>query len=154
MKANQRFIEEMESIPLLFYKLVAENPVALSPVVGFPKVPAIYVFYHDGKAVHVGRTKNLQQRLRGHTTNSHYSASFAFKMARVRTGRMATYRQGESRAALLREPDFAQVFAEELAKIKGMSVRYLVVQDPIEQYLLELYAAIEFDTSLSEFETH
>ena len=87
-------------------------------------------------------------------TASHYSASFAFKRARTETGIKASYKKGEGREALLANPVFASAFAKALAEVKGMTVRYLVVVDPIDQYLLELYAALELETSLSEFDTH
>lgn len=128
-----------------------EVPLAGS---AFPSHPAIYVFYFDGHPVHVGRSRNLKQRLRGHAANSHYSASFAFKRARAKTGLKATYRKGEGRAALLENAVFASAFAEALAEVKSMTLRHLVVEDPIDQYLLELYAALELGTSLSEFDTH
>ncbi len=55
---------------------------------------------------------------------------------------------------MLTNPIFAAAFAKSLAEVKGMAVRYLQVDDPIDQYLLELYAALELRTSLSEFGTH
>lgn len=150
---NETFRAQAEQTPSLFAELVSRPETPLSKH-EYPKAPAIYVFYFNGEAVHVGRTKNLRQRLRGHVTNSHYSASFAFKRARKKTGLKASYKKGEGRQALLENPIFAAAFAEALSHVKGMTIRYLQVEDPIAQYLLELYAALELGTSLSEFETH
>lgn len=66
----------------------------------------------------------------------------------------ASYKKGEGRGALLADPVFGAAFAKALAEVRGMTLRYLVVPDPIDQYLLELYAALELETSLTEFDTH
>lgn len=55
---------------------------------------------------------------------------------------------------MLDNPVFAEAFRRALTEIQGMSIQYLILEDPIEQYLLELYAALELKTSLSEFDTH
>ncbi|HYC74276.1 hypothetical protein [Brevundimonas sp.] len=150
---NREYAERILRPPLLFAQLMAAPLVEIRGAV-LPGTPAIYAFYLAGEPVHVGRTRNLRQRLRGHVSNSHYSASFAFKPARGATGLTATYRKGEGRAALLENPVFRDAFDHALAEVQGMSVRYLAVADPIDQYLLELYAALELGTSLSEFDTH
>ncbi len=150
---NSRFAEYAEATPGLFGELMAQPLVALSGS-SFPKQPAIYVFYFNDEPVHVGRTRNLRQRLQGHRTNSHFSASFAFKRARTATGMAATYRKGEGRGELLKHPVFSVAFETALSEVKTMSVRYLVVAGDIDQYLLELYAALELGTSLTEFGTH
>jgi hypothetical protein len=150
---NAEFERRTSEIPGRF-EVLMQQPLALLSKTNFPKSPAIYVFYFENIPVHVGRTKNLQQRLRGHVANSHYSASFAFKRARAETGIKATYRKGEGRADLLADPLFADAFAKALSEVADMQIRYLEVPNPIDQYLLELYAALELKTSLSEFETH
>lgn len=116
--------------------------------------PGIYVFYEAGEAVHVGRTRNVAARLRAHLTKSHNSASFAFKRARRALGRKATYSPIGSRANLLLEPDFRAEFYRQIDLIRSMDVRFVPVQDPILQYLLELYVHIALDLPLDEFDTH
>ena len=150
---NPVFAEYVGRVPDLMAELRGQPIV---PIVGttFPKAAAIYVFFLEAEPLHVGRTRNLRQRLQGHRTNSHFSASFAFNRARASTGRVATYRKGEGRETLLADAVFADAFAKALAEVRGMGVQYLVVDDPIEQYLLELHAALELGTSLSEFDTH
>ncbi len=54
----------------------------------------------------------------------------------------------------MKDAAFKAAFDQALAEVKGMSIRYLLVEDPIDQYLLELYAALELGTSISEFDTH
>ncbi|MEI9891180.1 MAG: hypothetical protein WDN45_11990 [Caulobacteraceae bacterium] len=153
MSLNEKYRRHCDKAPGLFSELMSSPAVSLEGN-AFPASPAIYVFLFNGEPVHVGRTRNLRQRLKGHVTNSHYSASFAFKRARSDTGMKASYKKGEGRGALLENPIFAAAFAKALAEVRGMTVRHLVVNDPIDQYLLELYAALELDTSLTEFDTH
>jgi hypothetical protein len=114
----------------------------------------IYVIYDGEEAVHVGRTRNLRRRLQGHCSESHYHASFAFKRARHVTGRFADYKAGNSRLVLAGDPDFRAEFLSQVGAIRGMAYRFLAVVDPVEQYLLELYAAMELGTSMDEFDTH
>ena len=94
---NRDYAQRILRPPVLFAQLLA-MPLQTIRGTRFPRDPAIYVFYLDGEPVHVGRTRNLRQRLRGHVTDSHFSASFAFKRARGATGLQATYRKGQGRA--------------------------------------------------------
>ena len=116
---------------------------------------AIYVLLEDGIAQHVGRTRKLKNRLNGHRASSHYSASYAFKRARKALGLSATYKKSGSREDLMREgSEFRLVFDRELEKVKQMQVKFLLVPNAIDQYFLELYAALEYNTCISEFDTH
>jgi hypothetical protein len=151
---NQRFREATESIPALFERLNTSTPLAKRGTADQRNRPGIYVFFEGSKPVHVGRTRNLQGRLRGHVTKSHFSASFAFKRARQVLGRGATYRTEGSRSSLAKDQAFMPEFHRQIELVKGMEVRFLEVADPISQYLLELYAHMEYGLPLDEFETH
>jgi predicted GIY-YIG superfamily endonuclease len=144
----------MARVPELFAEL---DRGSVHPLVGttYPQSPAIYVFFEDGKALHVGRTNKLRQRIVGHRRQSHYSATFAFKETRRATENLeATYQAAGSRAALMKDPEFRAEFDKQRERLQAFGIKYLVVQDPIDQYLLELYAALEYKTSLSEFDNH
>jgi hypothetical protein len=119
-----------------------------------PEGPAIYVFWEGKKARHVGRARKLKQRIRSHHARSHNSASFVFKLTREATGKTrATYKTEGSRADLMADSAFAAAFEEQMRRVKQMQISFLRVEDQIDQYLLELYAALEYGTSLSEFGT-
>lgn len=45
-------------------------------------------------------------------------------------------------------------FLEEIEKIRQMQFRFLEVEDPVDQHLLELYATMELCLELSGFNTH
>lgn len=104
--------------------------------------------------VHVGRTRNLAGRLASHTTPKHNKASFAFKRARRHLDQKASYKAANSRASLVLDEVFGPEFIRQVGLIKAMKVQFVEVKDPIAQYLLELYAHMEFGLPLDEFDTH
>jgi len=66
----------------------------------------------------------------------------------------ATYQTEGSRGALAKDPSFEPEFARQIALVKTMQVRFVEVFDPLAQYLLELYAHLEWGLPLDEFDTH
>lgn len=151
---NVIFAQHVEATAKNFADLIA-NP--LLPMRGGPShaaSPGIYIIYEAGMPAHVGRTRNLRRRLQGHCSHSQHQASFAFKRAREKTGSKADYKAGNSRGALFATEAFRTVFDEEVKAIRQMEYRFLQVDEPLAQYLLELYAALELGTCLDEFDTH
>ena len=55
---------------------------------------------------------------------------------------------------MMSDSEFRAEFDKQRERLHAFGIKYLVVQDPIDQYLLELYAALEYKTSLSEFDNH
>jgi hypothetical protein len=120
----------------------------LGPALEQPDVPitgGIYVFYERGQPIYVGRTWNLRRRLRQHSHpgSTHYSASFAFLIAR-------------RQAALPKAPKMTrQKVAEQLdslfslcrQRVGCMQVRWVREEDPVIQSLLEVYAAVTLKTT-------
>jgi hypothetical protein len=151
---NERFEEATLAIPALFRRLADSMPLEERGTAAQRDKAGAYVFFEDGKAVHVGRTRNLQRRLRGHVAKSHYSASFAFKRARRTLGKLATYVTEGSRSQLAKDAEFMPEFHRQIEMIKAMQVKFIEVTDPIAQYLLELYAHMEYGLPLDEFDTH
>jgi hypothetical protein len=151
---NPEFQRHVEKVACLFEQLIAIEPNPMRGASTHSANGGIYVLYEQEVAVHVGRTRNLRRRLHGHCSESHYHASFAFKRARAETGIKADYRPGNSRSKLAVREDFRPIFLKHVGLIRGMSYRFLRVDDPVEQYLLELYAAMKLGTSMDEFDTH
>lgn len=151
---NARFAEAAQSIPALFEKLESSSFFTEKGIVAQKGKAGIYAFFEGGNAVHVGRTRDLGRRLRGHISRSHYSASFAFKRTRQERGLKATYVTKGSRADLVKDPEFATAFHRHIAIVKTLQVRFVEVPDPLQQYLLELYACLEYGLGLDEFDTH
>ena len=106
-KQDRTHVDEM---PALFERLLNAKRFPMKPRSDWKQMRAIYIIWIDGKAVHVGRTRNLQGRVRGHVSNSHYSASFAFKQARRTLSIAASYTPENSRSALFAREDFYAEF--------------------------------------------
>lgn len=151
---NEQYRTHVSQMPALFKMLLDAERFPMKPRSEWKQKRAIYIIWIDGKAVHVGRTRNLQGRVRGHVSNSHYSASFAFKQARRTLSIAASYTPENSRSALFAREDFYAEFAKHRAVLQASEVTFLEVNNPIDQYLLELYAAMELSLELDEFDTH
>lgn len=151
---NAQFAAKVDAIPPKYAELAAAPLLPMRGGQSHSTSGGIYVLYESGVAVHVGRTRNLRKRLQGHCSESHHQASYAFKRARAETGKRADYKAGNSRSVLASSPEFRPAFLRQVQAIRQMSYRFLTVADPVEQYLLELYAAMELGTSMDEFDTH
>ncbi len=151
---NAQFQERCDTLPDKFAELMQCPPHPLTPRPKLIKGPAVYAFFEGDTCVYVGRTRNLQNRIRGHLSNSHYSETFAFKEARSKLGLSATYRKGEGRGFLFNQPEFQSEFQAQRQRLEGATLRFLSIQNEIDQYLFELYAALELGTPLIEFDTH
>lgn len=147
------FTRRVEQIPTLFQRLVNSELRPLK-MRGHPVLPGIYILFEENLPVHVGRTRNIRRRLQDHCVFSHNSASFAFKRTRNELGRKATYTVDGSRSALQEDEVFGARFREQIKAVAAMQVRYLQVDDHIDQYLLELYATLECELPSDEFDTH
>ena len=85
---NEHFRIATMKIPGLFSQLLASSTFNGKGLAEHKGRAGVYVFFENGVPVHVGRTRNLAGRLRGHVTKSHFSASFAFKRTRIEQGRV------------------------------------------------------------------
>ncbi len=54
----------------------------------------------------------------------------------------------------MKDPNFVAEFQRQIASTKTMEVRFVELADPVLQYLLELYACMEWGLPLDEFDTH
>ena len=151
---NTIFHAYTSDIPDLFASLMRSEPFIAKGTSDQKGKPGVYVFFDGDTPVHVGRTRNLGRRLRGHVSNSHYSASFAFKCARRALNKVATYTPEGSRAFLAKDEAFRPEFHRQVQRVKGLTVRFIEVTDPVHQYLLELYVCLELELPLDEFDTH
>lgn len=151
---NKTFASHTERMPSMFRELISAEPLLVNAA-GHPSAPGIYLLIDsNGSVQHVGRTRNLRQQLRAHRTANHNSASFAFKRARRELGIVASYTKANSRAALQADEIFGACFRRHVDAVSAMIVKFLLVVDPIDQYLLELYAVLELGMPLDEFDTH
>lgn len=147
-----KYVEKMqfEYLP----KLKQMTPIKLADLKSAQLPNAgIYVLYEDETPLYVGRTGRLKARLREHSaeSSSHFSASFAFILARKKA-LLNNVDCKRSRKQLQDCPDFA--FNEAKKRVRAMQFRCVEIEDSIEQTLFEVYAAVELETPHNSFEPH
>jgi hypothetical protein len=114
----------------------------------------IYLFSEGDQHLYVGRTNRIRRRLAGHcrASSTHFSATFAFRIARQDTGQLkASYAPKGSRAELVKEEEFALAFSRAKTRLGAMDLRF-VEQDAVRQALLEIYLAVTLKTPFNDFE--
>jgi hypothetical protein len=152
---NAEFKAKCDSVPNLFAKLMDSPRKKVGD--SCARVPGIYVFFEGNLPIYVGRTRNLRQRMTAHVTQRHNSGSFAFRLLRKKLGLPTSYRKEGSRLQI--QELHAGEFSRQIARVRRMEFCFLEVSNPIEQYLLELYAAMELSKlnqaiDMQDFDTH
>ena len=59
-----------------------------------------------------------------------------------------------TREELQNDPVFSPIFSKTKKRVSEMQVQVLQMDDPIEQTLFEVYAALELKTEYNNWETH
>ncbi len=142
-------------MPELLGRLLAAPAAPRNEHKKIPKVPGIYLF-SEKQPIYVGQTRNLQTRLRNHTSAkaTENQASFAFLIGKE-SAEQAGLDLEQTRKVLEADPDFAEHFAEAKTRVAKMDVRWIELNDPIERTLFEIYAALALNTvAFNSFETH
>ena len=113
----------------------------------------IYLFSQRRRHLYVGRSSNIRRRLRNHCRRNHNAASFAFLLARDKTGNHepSCKKQG-SRSHLMRQKAFRVIFFSQIERVKRMDVRFVEEPDAKKRMLLEAYVAITLNTRYDKFE--
>ena len=154
---NRKFVQLIESLEPKFQHLINMAPVSYGSLPKDLPKRAIYLFSENGEHLYVGRTNNLRSRLRGHCSASaqHFSAAFAFRIARQNSGHTkATYTTQGSRSELCKDHTFMGFFGDAKSRVAAMDIRYVEEIDPVKQTLLEVYVATVLETRYNDFENH
>lgn len=154
---NRAFAALVESLEPKYQSLVTMRPVKYGALPREMPVRGIYLFSEGPEHLYVGRTNRLRARLRGHCmpSGSHFTATFAFRIARKTTGKIrASYAKLGSRADLVQDPVFAPAFKAAKRRIAVMDLRFVEELDPTCQALLELYTATVLKTPFNDFDNH
>lgn len=154
---NPKFAKLVESLEPAFQKLVLMPPVTAASLPRIMPVQGIYLFSDGPKSLYVGRSSNIRRRISLHCRpgSQHNQATFAFRMARLQTGRtQATYTTTGSRGELVKDAEFSSVFTACKARIRQFDLRFVEEVDPTRQALLEIYVATVLNTPFNDFENH
>ena len=148
-------------LPKLLKKLLAAPAAKVTEHEQLPDAPGIYLFSEptpDGgeKAIYVGQTRVLRSRLKNHTRlgGKNNQATFAFLVAKG-DAKAAGVNMKQYREALEEDEQFIAHFDSAKARVSEMQVRFILLDNPIERTLFEVYAALALDTLVyNSFETH
>jgi hypothetical protein len=133
--------------------LLSMAPVIAENIPNDTPVGGVYLFSEGLSHLYAGRTKRrIAVRIRNHFSTAP-DCPFAWLLARVATGRTATYRPEGSRKALLADPTFNAEYERARTRIRRMNVRYVHEPDPVRQALLEIYVAIATEAKYNDFDT-
>ena len=110
-----------------------------------------YVLLEGETAVYVGISRKVLQRLRQHMLGKdHFAASLAYAMAKK--GHALTL---GTRKKAMEDVDFADAFKASQEYLRGLSVAVVAIENPLELYVFEAYAALELKTAdWNTFRTH
>ncbi len=99
---------------------------------------------------YVGISKKVIERIRQHLRGrSHFEATLAYRIAE------RSSRTRRSRAQNMKSGSFMRSFARARKRLASANVAFVEVRDPLELYLLEVYAAMKLRTGRwNSFETH
>ena len=106
----------------------------------------------DGKtAVYVGISRKVLHRLRQHMLGKdHFAASLAYAMAK----KGHTLPLG-TRKKSMQDVNFADAFKASQEYLRGLLVAAVAIENPLELYVFEAYAAMELGTAeWNTFRTH
>jgi hypothetical protein len=143
----------MAGVKELHAKLSGMEPVSPDGLPPADTFPGVYVFYERGRALYAGRGGNVRERVMQQSRNSVHDAPFAYRLARKATGRRATYKVEGGRKWLKKDAEFCEALRKAKVRIRRMSVRYVRVDDPVTQALLEIYTSTVLGTPYNEFKT-
>lgn len=109
-----------------------------------------YVMSDEQKPIYVGISQHVLARLRQHVVGrTHYDASLAYRMARHELAHEKT--RGEA----MKDTAFKDKFDEKQRYLRSLRVAAVKIDNPVELYLFEVFAAMKLGTSLwNTFETH
>jgi len=109
-----------------------------------------YVLVRDGTPFYVGISRGVIGRLRQHSTGTtEFNATLAYRMANEKAPHERTRREA------MQDPAFRAAFNEAQGLLRGCSVAFIEIPNPLELYLFEAYCAMALDTcEWNTFRTH
>ena len=152
---NKDFKQAVDSLQPKYEALLAMGPVKLATLPPCMPKRGVYLLSEGDRHLYAGRTNSFRTRLQGHVHDSHDTATLAFLMARIETGKLIpSYKPQGSRADLLCNPEFRTAFDNACQRIREMDIRYVEEVDPVRQALLEIYVALASGAEHNSFDNH
>lgn len=152
MRGN--FTELVARMEPMLDVLLRSQSIKVSEYKEMPNKPGVYLLSENGEDLYVGRAKSLRNRMKQHASNSHYSASFALKLTRKKTGRFSNYKPENGAKTLMKDEAFKAAFQEMVSRVKAMDARHIVEPSDHLQYLFEMFASLQLSVPYCDFATH
>ena len=154
---NQKFRNLVASLEPKYRVLLEMEPVRFRSLPKEIPERGIYLLSEGGHHLYVGRTNGIRRRLQNHCrlSGTHYTATFAFRIARQTTGQTkASYAKAGSRDQLSKDPVFGPEFERAKQRVNIMDIRFVEETDAVRQALLEIYVALALETTFNDFDNH
>jgi GIY-YIG catalytic domain len=133
------------------FSLPGSGPVAIARALGLRgDFSGCYVLVEKDEPIYVGISRSVLSRLRQHFTGkTHFDASLVYAIAQRRLPTIG--KRAEAMASAL----FQKEFAAAQAYLRTLQVAFVEIQNPLELYVFEAYAAMELRTHVwNTFRTH
>lgn len=152
---SAEFNQLVAKMPELLKRLESQSFLTRDNLARISK-QGIYVFYENNKAIYVGRSNRLKERIQEHgrPSSDHYSATLAFNMAKKEMNANENKRGLTTRNELEKAPGFEKAFFLARKQVAKMQVKVIGIEDQIAQALFEIYAALTLNTKYNDFSTH
>lgn len=154
---DPRFKVIVDALEQKLNELLAMEPVTRESLPRNVPGKGIYLFSDEYRHLYVGRSDNIRKRIALHCrpSSGHNQATFAFRMARDRTGKTeAAYAAVGGRKSLVQDEKFGPVFSACKHEIRRYRLRFVEEDQPTRQALLEIYVATVLQTLYNDFENH
>jgi predicted GIY-YIG superfamily endonuclease len=151
---NRQFELRIKSLPIYLAAFKKCKP-CFRDNLGCVPIKGVYMFIENQKPIYIGRTNRMAQRLLEHSRKSsnHYHACFAFKLAKSEAIKCGINILA-SRKILQTDIKFKALFDEVKNRVSKMAIKYVEINDPVDQALFEVYASEVFKTPMNDFENH
>ena len=156
-RMNEKFRELADRMPLRLQSLLERPPIARDDI-GIIQVPqkGVYVFFENEKPIYVGRSNRMKERIKEHSqiSSDRYSATLAFRIAKQNTPILQNKGKRQTNEQLMKNSAFRKKFEAAKNRIARTKIRFIEIEDQVEQAMFEIYAALVLDTELNDFSTH
>lgn len=115
----------------------------------------IYVFYEGDKALYVGRSNQIWQRIQTHGREgaTYNQATFALRLLAKEYNLEIGHRAPADRSQIAGE--YAEEFRGQKRRVRRMTLRAVAVTDDTASYFFEAYAILALGTTeFNKFEPH
>lgn len=135
------FRQIVDDLQPLLARLTESPKFKLADHPAIPQVPGIYMFSEGPNPIYVGESRNLERRLRQHTSSSSdgNSAPLAFNLA-LREARAQGLDVTGTREEIAPRPEFDVLFEDARRRVAEMNVQVVEVDDPLTRAIFEVYA--------------